>query len=241
MRIAILDYNKDVDIYRDIIIQSMDKLNILGVVDSFLSIPLMEKRVRMYNVIFIHLTHMEPEYISFAKRLHDIYSEIGIVLFSDEDDYVWESFDIDAVYYIRKRFFKNEIDTALLKLSGIVKRQEEELICLQAGMDRIQFRLQDIVYIEANRKNSYIVYEQRTINIKKSFSSLEIIFLKRGFLKIHRSYMVNYRHIYKIKGNVLTTDVGNQLPISKYRANEVWEEYLKLLNDGEDVIRVLNS
>lgn len=91
MRIAILDYNKDVDIYRDIIIQSMDKLNILGVVDSFLSIPLMEKRVRMYNVIFIHLTHMEPEYISFAKRLHDIYSEIGIVLFSDEDDYVWES------------------------------------------------------------------------------------------------------------------------------------------------------
>ena len=240
MRIAILDYNNNVDIYSEIIIQSMKKLNIMGVVDSFLSIFEVEKCVGIYNVIFIHLTHMEPEYISFAKRLHDIYSEICIVLFSDEDDYVWESFDIDAVY-IRKRFFKNEIDTVLLKLSGIVKRQEEELIFLQSGMDRIQCKLHDIIYIEANGKNSYIVYETKTINIKMSFSSLEMIFLKKGFLKIHRSYMVNYRHIYKMNRNVLTTDIGNQLPISKYRINDVWEEYAKLMNENREVITDLNN
>lgn len=235
MRIAILDYNENVGIYEDIIVQSMGKLDILGTVDSFLSVSSVAKCVGIYNVIFIHLTDTKPEYISYAKKLRDI-SEISIVLFSDEDNYVWESFDINAVYYIRERFFKNEIDTVLLKLSGIVKRQEEELIFLQSGIDKIQCRLQDIVYIEANRKNSYIVYETRTINVKMSFSSLELIFLKRGFLKIHRSYMVNYRHIYKLHRNVLITDMGNQLPISKYRSNDVREEYAKLASENEKAV-----
>lgn len=241
MRIALLDYNKDVNIYRDIIVQSMKKLNVFGIVDCFISISSMEKQIRKYNVIFIHLSHKQPEYISYAKKLHDMYSEINIVLFSDEDEYVWTSFDIDVVYYIRKRFFLNEIDTVLLKLLGIVQRQEEELISLQSGMDNIQFKIHDIIYIEANRKSSYVIYGENVINVKMSFSSLEKIFLEKGFLKIHRSYMVNYRHIYRINGKFLTTDMGNSLPISKYRTDEVREKYVKLINESSGHIVGLDN
>lgn len=227
MRIVILDNKKDEQI-RDIIIFGMWELNIAGIVESFDSVELMDEQVCSYDVMFIYLDRNDRTFLDYARELSTRYPEICIVLFSDEDSYVWESFKMNAVYYVRKCFFEKEIKEILKRCYIIISRRHREFILLQSGKDKIQFNLNDIVYIEANVNNTYVVCENHITNIKMSFSDLEKLLLKRGFLKIHRSYIVNYRHIYKLSGNVLVTDIGKTLPISKYRKNEVWEEYSNL-------------
>lgn len=46
---------------------------------------------------------------------------------------------------------------------------------------------------------------------------------EEGFVKVHRSYLVNEDHVVRIKHRIAFMDNGKEVPISKYRVKDVKE------------------
>ena len=56
-----------------------------------------------------------------------------------------------------------------------------------------------------------------------SISKVQEVLEKGGFVKVHRSYLVNGNHVVKIKHRTAFMDNGKGIPISKYRLKAVKE------------------
>ena len=51
------------------------------------------------------------------------------------------------------------------------------------------------------------------------------------FLRIHKSYLVNYRYIYSLQNKTVTLEDGTVLPISRYRFLEVQSKFKEYIYD----------
>ena len=90
----------------------------------------------------------------------------------------------------------------------------------------------DDVLAEAQRKDCRLVSDQGESLLRVKFMDLEEKLLPLGFLKIHRSFLVNPRYIFRIGKTSLVLTSGEELPISRGRAEEIKTAYLHYLSEG---------
>lgn len=110
-------------------------------------------------------------------------------------------------------------------LSGEKLRRK---ITFSAGKELGTFYVDDIYYIEAELSKIHLVTSKEEHVIPISISETEKLLEGDGFIKTHRSYLINANHIKEIKHRMVVLDNGKELPISKYRIKQVRMKYLEL-------------
>ena len=95
----------------------------------------------------------------------------------------------------------------------------------------------DIVYIEAKNTDSVIHCLNRDILPRESISNLEKK-VGEGFIKTHRSFIVNSRYITGIKRYQLTISQGIELPIPEKKYRNIKEKILCTVNQRENEIYI---
>lgn len=58
----------------------------------------------------------------------------------------------------------------------------------------------------------------------------------KGFLRIHKGYLVNYRFIRRLKNTEAVLTNGEELPISRLRVQEIRNQYLEFMQGGGNII-----
>ena len=89
--------------------------------------------------------------------------------------------------------------------------------------------VQDILYVEAELKKVHVWKKNEDMLLSIPISKMEGLLKEEGFIKSHRSYIVNSTHISSITKDTIILDNGIRIPVSKYRIKEVREEYLTLM------------
>lgn len=102
-------------------------------------------------------------------------------------------------------------------------------ITFSAGKELGTFYVDDIYYVEAELSKIRLVTEKEEYVIPISISETEKLLEGDGFIKTHRSYLINANHIKEIKHRLVILDNGQELPISKYRIKEVRVKYLEMV------------
>ena len=96
---------------------------------------------------------------------------------------------------------------------------------LNSGMDEdILISLEDIVYVETEKNVSHgITYHTINGSVITIISTLDMEQKKLGdgFIRVHRSYLVNKRHILRMKEGVLKLSNQQEIPCSFRMRNEV--------------------
>ena len=79
--------------------------------------------------------------------------------------------------------------------------------------------------MEGQRKiqQTYMAGQQKPAEVKKSLQELETELESYGFLRVHKGYLVNYRHIRLFQGNDILLDSGECVPVSRRKLQEVEE------------------
>lgn len=117
--------------------------------------------------------------------------------------------------------FDNNLNDALNDFIN-EKLFPREFIEFKNKTDRIKVFLDDIVYIESfSRKLVIHFYEKDTFEIYSKISDMENSLNSKGFLRIHKSYLVNMRHVLKISNYLTFTDIGVKLPTSNGKYSEI--------------------
>lgn len=140
--------------------------------------------------------------------------------------YAPESYDLDVVDYIFKpvtfdRFFK--AIEKYLRISNhtapdILSSSEPQFIYLKSGHKYFIVDTRDILYAQSVKDYVNVYTKDKTITSKYKISELEKKLTGKGFLRIHRSFIVNLKRVTAFTAS--DVEIGQiELPIGEaYKA-----------------------
>jgi two-component system LytT family response regulator len=139
-------------------------------------------------------------------------------------EYALDAFDLDVVDYLLKpvtfdRFFRSvERYLQHQPQTRVLSSSEPQFIYLKSGYTYFKLDLQEILFVESRKDYIRVVTKDRTIVSKYKLIDMEKELEGKGFLRIHRSYIVNLQHITSFTAADIDVP-GHQLPIGdSYKA-----------------------
>ena len=63
-------------------------------------------------------------------------------------------------------------------------------------------------------------------------SEVEESLSEQSFLRIHKSYVVNLKHIRNIFKDTVTLENGEELPLSRHRSKELRQQFLSYMKEN---------
>ena len=190
--------------------------------------------IKPFDVVFLDIDMPEPNGFQLASeitRSNDCY----IIFVTSHPELVYDSLYFRPLNFIPKS--KDSLFTE--KLHRVVKqllnemRQNTTIILENKEVGRVPLIIKNIYYIESSKH--YVIYHSENkepIKVRNNISELEKYFSQYDFVRIHKSYLVNLRHIFNINKNndEIIFKQGFKLTLSKkYKQNvdEKLTQYLR--------------
>ncbi len=154
------------------------------------------------DLMFLDIRMPAISGIDFLKMLRN---PPKVIITTAYREYALDGYDLDIVDYLLKpitfdRFFKaieRYLRTSDLSapLSSPATSVESSSISVKSGYKNIRINTDDILYIESLKDYVKIVTTGDTVAAKYRISDMENELSAKGFLRIHRSFIVNLKQI----------------------------------------------
>ncbi len=92
--------------------------------------------------------------------------------------------------------------------------QVQNYLQVKENYKTVKIQIDQICYIESFREYSHIHTNEKTIITKQNLSTLETELKSRGFLRIHKSYIINIKMAYSYTANFVQI-LEKEIPIGK--------------------------
>lgn len=152
------------------------------------------------DIAFLDVEMPNMNGVDLGKAISTINKDIKIIFVTAYKNYAYDAFEIDAFDYILKPIATHKIIALLEKLSN--EKPSEAIACekisLNEGDKIVLCNIEDIVYIEANSRQSKIITVDGEHITNNSFNSI-IEKLPENFFKCHRSYCINLNKIKEVE------------------------------------------
>lgn len=178
-----------------------------------------------FDLIFmdIELNNGSPEGIQLAAQVKALLPEAVLIFVSGYPQYITQALRVKPDQFLLKPVVYEELlEVVLSALEEKRHSAAERKLYFTFKGSKLALYPQEIYYLESS-KHSIIVYAQGhdPFSIISTMEEQEKRLLPLSFVKIHRSYLVNLRHIHQIQGAelILDNNLTQKLPVSRrYRA-----------------------
>ncbi len=189
---------------------------------------LIKSDLSRYDIIFLDVEMNEENGIDVAKRIREYNKEVLLVYVSALIHYAPAGYEVRARAYILKNdldvLFGDTMDTLLKELSF-----REYTYDFKDENEDISIALKNILFIESFNKTVLIHtinHIKQNYEIRMKISDLEKAFSDKGFLKIHKSYLVNMENIVKMRNYKAYLKNGVELNVSQRKWAKIHSEYI---------------
>ncbi len=188
--------------------------------------PLLGDSEKMsFDIIFLDIDMPNISGMEAAEILRDGDDEVDIIFITNKDELVYDAIKFAPFRFIRKSKFDLEIEETLNDFLAKRKKNNERHMFLTAQGKRWVFPFK-IKYIEVTSHKLIIHENKETFTINGNLKDIENTFHNYGFIRIHQSYLVNYRFINLIKFREVLLDDGATLPLSRSRYEQAKIDYM---------------
>ena len=184
-----------------------------------------ENKVK-FDIVFMDINMSRMDGIRTALQMRSVHSHTYIVLITAFIQYALEGYKVDAVRYIMKDTLDSALDECM---DTILKKMQ---------LSRINFSFLDgekwlytdnIFYVESQRHKAVFFYLDEKMENYHIYEKLDVIEERLsgyGFLRIHKSYLVNMKHICRISNYAVYLDNGEELSVPRLKYQAVKEEFV---------------
>lgn len=111
-------------------------------------------------------------------------------------------------------------------------QKKQPIIALHDGEKYLFVNECDILYCVADANKSTLYLSDNTVtSVSKKISEVETMLKDYGFLRIHKSYLINLLHIKQFfnqeENNVLMSN-GQKIPIARSRKTELLNRFIRI-------------
>ena len=128
-----------------------------------------------------------------------------------------DAYNLDAVDYVVKPVEDARLSKALDKIEAalgvrrVIHAPRQPLrLTVDRGGKKVFIPAADVCYFEARADFCNAVCAEGTYLINESISSLERRLAPEGFIRVHRSYLVNQRHILSYDAGTMTVTLDDE-------------------------------
>lgn len=163
--------------------------------------------------------------VDIARALREVNSRALIFFITNFIEYAPEGYEVQAFRYI----LKHDLDAVLGRyLMQALEKLSDANDMLQIEIDGVLHELpfSRILYLEVQGHSVSVVTGSETFTVNATLSSFEQQLERHGFLRVHKSYLVNMRCIKRFQCRELTLSDGTVLRVSEKNYAEQKRRYL---------------
>lgn len=163
-----------------------------------------------------------------AKLAKEKNENITLIFATSHDEMVFSSFSLAPFRFIRKSHFNFELKSAITDAKEKVG-MEKKLVMFETKTGTANFRISEIQYFEVYGHAVSVTTQDGIFQIKSNLAMVEKQLASYGFIRCHKSYLVNTNHIFSINQANIQLLNKTEIPLSRHRSEEVKKAFLKFL------------
>ncbi len=222
------------------IISAFRKHGITAEVELFRRPRDLERRMqeREFELLFLDIDMPGMDGITFAKKLRASNCRTEIIFVSSREDKVFDALRTNPGGFIRKSRFLEDVPAVIAQWMKNRPREERAQLVIQNRDKTMTVPLDTVLYIEGNDKAQLLhtANQPEPVPVRRSMADLEEALSPKGFLRIHKGYLVNYKFIRRLENTEAVLTNGERIPLSRRRVQEIRTRFLVLMQDGRTVI-----
>lgn len=180
-----------------------------------------------YDVVFMDINMEEMDGIETAMRIRAFCSNTYLVFVTAFIKYALDGYKVNAVRYI----MKDTLDAAIPEcMDAILQKMQFRQISFSFIEGKKRLYTDNLLFVESKKHKSVFYYQEEQLTkyqIYEKLDQMEKELENFGFLRIHKSYLVNMRHIRKISNYIAELSTGEELPIPRIRYQEVKQKFVE--------------
>ncbi len=193
-----------------------------------------------FHLLFLDIDMPEMSGMELAAKIRETNSTATLIFVSSHSDFVFESFQFLPFRFIRKECLQEELPDAIQAYCENFRKNNEIIRFTLADKKMVSEKLSEIIYFFSIRHHICYITKSGTKELSAreyTMEKLESQLGKNGFLRIHKSYLLNYRYVYHIgtESVDLTIDTLSCLPISHRRISEIKKQYQFFMRGEDDI------
>lgn len=174
------------------------------------------------DVIFLDVLMKKLNGIETARQLRRFGCHAEIIFLTSTMDYVFDSFDVEPLHYL----VKNNVSTAKLRevfsrALEHVKENVSQEFTLTVNRETRRIPIKDISYFEIVNRIVTIHFRHTSLDFYSSMERLETELRSHGFIRTHRSFLVNPKYIEKFSTGSITLLDGTVIPVGPNYSSSV--------------------
>lgn len=173
-----------------------------------------------FDALFLDIGMPGLDGIELAQKIRENDKYVKIVFVTNKEELAHMGYIYGAFRYVRKKNLEQELRETAESLKEILEASVESLI-LKTPIGEVARLVKDVKYFEVYGHDVSAVYNEYEERVCGTMREYDTKLMHSGFIRIHKSYLVNYRYIDSIEKNDIKLTCGKKLPLSRNRVDEV--------------------
>lgn len=182
-----------------------------------------------FDIIYLDIEMDKEDGISAAKKIRIYDKNVLIIYVTSHENHMKESFAVRPFQFLVKPVNENQMEACF--------KAAYEDICSGDFYFRYSYQrmnhkvlIRDILYFESNKRKVFIVTGEETFELYGKLNEIEnsLKACKVSFLRVHQSFLVNYKHVKGQSYDFVVMDNGKKISISEDRRKMISEQYCSM-------------
>lgn len=173
--------------------------------------------VEQFDLIFLDVLMKDLNGMDTARRIRERAYEKPLIFISSSPDYVWDSYEVEAFWYLVKPVSEKKLEQVLRRALAKAEEGQQEYLIIQKERRPRKLFLKDIRYfeicgrvIELHGADGVLPYYGQIGDLEKQLSG-------KGFFRCHKSIIVNLKYADTYTHEEVILENGDRLPIARRR------------------------
>lgn len=183
------------------------------------------------DIIYLDILMGKTDGMETARKLRENKCSAQIIFLTSCEDYVYDAFDVNAIQYMLKdETTVEKFERVFLRAVQTASQKEEEVFVYKFDTEQCIIPIRQISYFEIWKRIVTVHYELNQIaKFYSSMGQLEEQLKNKGFVRVHRAYMVQLSYIYKFDRQKLILKNGSTIPIGityQQELKQIFSDYI---------------
>lgn len=167
------------------------------------------------DAVFLDIEMPKMNGIELAKRIAKINQDIQIVFVTAYEQYALKAFEVSAVHFLLKPVTEDRLNQAIDRILRVKQMntfcgdinmphftkgnaRRNDRVSVKDGDNTFIIKTADILYLKAENRKTIMVTKNGSYKSRTSLQAWEDKLNELGFIRCHRSYIVNSDYILKL-------------------------------------------
>ncbi|MFV0552967.1 MAG: LytR/AlgR family response regulator transcription factor [Anaerorhabdus sp.] len=176
---------------------------------------------KKFDIILLDMMMEKVNGLDTAKFVRTLDTHVEILIITETLEYAVEGYTVNARRYYQKPLKQDDFLKEMNTIISNIKNNESLTLTIHNAQGITRVKLNDIYYIESLTRTITIHTATSQLAMTGKISEMEESIKEYGFMRVHKSFIVNFKYVKNIFKDIITLDNNETILLSKHKSKQV--------------------